>query len=296
MKILVIGATGMLGHRLALELPRYGHEVWAAVRGPAEEFSKLGITEPVRSIGGVDVTDLTSVDRAIEISAPEVVINAAGIVKQRKESADPIASIGVNALFPHQLMALASNLEIRVLTISTDCVFTGNEGGYSETDTPDATDLYGRSKLLGELDYGNSLTIRTSIIGRELEGAKGLLEWFLENREGEVRGYSKAYFSGLTTIRLAKIIGERLVVETDLRGIYHLASERISKYELLSSIRDALGINVKIEPFEGVEIDRSLDGSKLLRRLGLDAPNWREMIDELAEDKTPYETWRTKNT
>jgi dTDP-4-dehydrorhamnose reductase len=213
-------------------------------------------------------------------------------VKQLDEAKDPIPSILVNSLLPHQLAELSRTVDARLIHVSTDCVFSGRVGNYTEDDTPDPVDLYGRSKLLGESVAPQVLTIRTSIVGRELEGAHGLLEWFLNQNNGTVRGFRRAVFSGWSTTALARAIGDVLETQPDLAGLWHVAATPITKFDLLSLVRDAFELDVAIDPDEEFACNRSLDGSRFRVRTGITAPEWPEMVDELREESAFYDALR----
>jgi dTDP-4-dehydrorhamnose reductase len=283
MKILVLGASGMLGHK-----------VWSIL---GSRFETLGtVREPTahpvfaggdRIVTGVRVDDFPSVHRVVSEGRPDVVVNCVGIVKQLSAAHAHIPSITVNALFPHQLADLTASIGARMIQISTDCVFSGRRGGYREDDEPDPIDLYGRTKLLGETGYDHTLTIRTSIIGRELAGAHGLLEWFLA-QEGEVRGYTKAIFSGVTTQTLAETIAQLIVDQPALAGTWHVAGEKISKYDLLCRLAELYERDVEIKPDDSVVIDRSLDDTRFRTATELPRPGWDDMLEELRRDPTPY--------
>jgi dTDP-4-dehydrorhamnose reductase len=265
-RVLILGATGMLGHALLEALgPRF--DTFATVRGHSPED---------RIRGAVDAHDPASARRVLAELQPDVVVNCIGVVKQRPESADPLVSIPVNALFPHHVAGACSEVGARFIHISTDCVFSGRTGNSSETDVPDAVDLYGRSKILGEPGERH-LTLRTSLLGRELHGASGLVEWFLA-QSGSVRGYTRAMFSGLTTAVFARVIEDVILGHRELRGLHHVAAEPISKYELLLLLREAFGKSISIEPDPSVVIDRTLDGSRFRAATGFVAPSWREMV------------------
>ena len=283
MKILVLGASGMLGHK-----------VWSIL---GNRFETLGtVREPIAHpafaggdsiVAGVRVDDLLSVQDVVSKVRPDVVVNCIGIVKQLAAAQAHIPSIAVNALFPHQLAELAASVGARMIQISTDCVFSGRRGGYREDDEPDPIDLYGRTKLLGETPYDHTLTIRTSIIGRELVGAHGLLEWFL-SQTGEVRGYTRAIFSGVTTETLAETLGQLIADQPQLAGTWHVAGEKISKYDLLRSLVDVYESDVVIKPDDSVVIDRSLDDTRFRNATELPRPGWADMLEELRRDPTPY--------
>ncbi|HEY2846949.1 MAG TPA: sugar nucleotide-binding protein, partial [Pyrinomonadaceae bacterium] len=203
MKVLILGATGMLGHKLYQDLGQ-NFEVWGTIRGEVSELDVYGFYNAEKIIGSVDAADIGSVQRALNIACPDVVVNAIGAIKQVAAGNDPIDALTVNSIFPQKLAKLTDHRGARLITVSTDCVFSGKKGNYNETDSPDATDLYGISKRFGEPSGAKVLTLRTSIIGRELRSQHGLVEWFLSQRGTTVPGYVNAVFSGLTTIALAR--------------------------------------------------------------------------------------------
>jgi dTDP-4-dehydrorhamnose reductase len=287
MRVLVLGAGGMLGHKLCQRL-RGRFEVVGTVRGEPAAYAGYRALDGVELRGGVDAERVETVGQVLEAVRPDVAINAIGTVKQRAESKDPITAITVNALFPHQLARLCSGLGARVLHFSTDCVFAGSRGDYREDDVADATDLYGRTKLLGELAGPGCLTLRTSIIGRELGGAQGLIEWFLSQRGGRVRGYARARFSGLTTPVLADLVGDLLERNRDLEGLWHVSAEPISKLDLLEIVNRVYGTGVSIERDEALALDRSLDSSRFRARTGFRPPGWETMIADMHADEASY--------
>ena len=280
----------MLGHKLWQRL-RERFDAYATFRQPSSINARWGIFDAARSLGNVSAEDFGSVVQACSQVRPDVVINCIGIVKQHAAAKDPAASIEVNALFPHRLAAYCRDAGARLVHLSTDCVFSGHKGNYSEADPPDAQDLYGRTKLLGEVASEGCLTIRTSMIGRELQGSHGLLEWFLSQR-GRVRGFTRAVFSGLTTLALAEAIADVIVDQPGLSGVWHLASEAISKFDLLTLVKQTYGLAIEIEPDETFVCDRSLDGSLFRQATGIQAPSWPEMIKQMRADPTPYEKFR----
>jgi dTDP-4-dehydrorhamnose reductase len=281
----------MLGHKV-WQAFRHRFDAWVTIRGEAPHANPLLAGD--RVIHAVSADDAGSLSRAWETARPTVVVNCIGIVKQLAAASDPIASISVNSLLPHRLAALAARAHARMIHISTDCVFSGGRGGYREDDLPDAQDLYGRSKLLGEVTGRGCLTVRTSIIGRELSATTGLLEWFLGQREGRVKGYTAARFSGLTTLALADLLAGLVERHAGLEGLYHVASEPITKYDLLCRLNQAYGAGVRIEPSGEVRIDRTLDGSRFRAATATAPARWDEMIAALAADPTPYNDWRRK--
>jgi dTDP-4-dehydrorhamnose reductase len=219
---------------------------------------------------------------------PNLIINAAGIIKQVPEATDKASMIEVNAVFPHRLSAMAREIGAKVITIGTDCVFSGKKGNYAENDIPDAADLYGRSKLLGELSEEHCLTLRTSIIGRELGSRHSLVAWFLSNRGKTVKGYTRAVYSGMPTVVLAETIQKLLNKGNWIAGIYHVASRPITKFRLLEKLNAAYDAGITIEPDDSVEIDRSLNGELFCELTGIKIPDWDSMIDRMANDDHVY--------
>lgn len=291
MRILIMGGVGMLGHKL-WQVCQQHFDTWVTVRLSYRYYARYGLFDPDRMLGGVNVFDFDSVMRALTTVQPDVVINAIGIIKQLPTAKDPIISLAVNSLFPHRLAVLCQAADARLIHISTDCVFSGRKGMYTEDDVPDAEDLYGRSKLLGEVSGLRCLTLRTSIIGRELGTANGLVEWFLSNRGGCVQGYTNAIYTGFPTLILAQVIADVIERHPELSGLYHVSSEPISKYELLCLLREAYQLSIDIEPYPDVCIDRSLDSSRFRKATGFAPLPWPEMVQAMATDPTPYEDWR----
>ena len=291
MRVLILGASGMLGHKL-WQVCRNRFETWATVRSSYQEYARFNLFEPERLLGGVDASDFYTVVGAFEAVQPTVVINAIGIIKQLPAGKDPIASLSVNSLLPHRLAKLCEATSARLIHISTDCVFSGRKGMYTEEDVPDPLDLYDWSKLLGEVGGPNCLSLRTSFIGREMETTHGIVEWFLSNRGGCVRGYTNAIFSGFPTLILADIIANVIERHPDLSGVYHVSSDAISKYQLLYLLRDAYQVPIEIEHYPDVTVDRSLDSSRFRATTRYFPPPWPEMVEKLALDRTPYGAWR----
>ncbi|MEZ5047994.1 MAG: SDR family oxidoreductase [Chitinophagaceae bacterium] len=280
---MVLGATGMLGHKLVQEMSG-AHSVVACLRRPEPSSAIATIAPNCEQITGLDVRDPAQLERAIDRAAPDIVLNCAGIVKQQPAAMDPIEVIETNALFPRRLALLTRRRGMRLIHFSTDCVFSGRKGMYSELQAGDATDLYGRSKLLGEPELDNCLVLRSSIIGHELRGQFGLLEWFRSRKGQQAEGFSQVFFSGLTTLAIARLVNEIVDHHRDLSGLRHVASERISKFDLLSAINDRYQLGIQLSRNEQVRCDRSLDASKLLGEVGWRAEAWPVMVDEMYQD------------
>ncbi len=283
MKILILGGDGMLGHQL-LRTWTGRHDVTVTLRQPLEHYERFGLFNRQNSIAGVEATTPGVVDDLLARLRPDAVVNCIGIVKQRAEAHEAIPSIQVNALLPHRLLARCRQQGARLVHVSTDCVFSGRRGMYTEDDIPDPVDLYGRSKLLGEVSEAPGLTLRTSIIGLELSRFTGLIEWFLAQR-GMIHGFRRAIYTGLTTRETARVIEHVLTQRPDLSGVWQVASAPISKYELLVGLADRLGrTDVEIRPDDDFFCDRSLDGSRFARAAGYEVPAWDAMLDELADE------------
>lgn len=291
MRILIFGGNGMLGHKLVQSFQEK-FDVWTTLRGTLANVAKFEIFDAEKTIGKIDVADPEAIRKAIELSRPAVVINAVGIIKQLPTSKDVVNTLTINSIFPHRLADLARRFDFRLICISTDCVFAGTKGNYAETDTPDATDLYGLSKYLGEAAGENCITLRTSIIGRELETTHSLVEWFLSNRGKVVKGFVNAIYSGFPTVVFADIIENLILEHPDLNGLYHVSSDPINKLELLELIKARFGLDIEIEPFEDFRIDRSLDSTKFGEATGFVPQSWEKMIELMAADKAPYDKWR----
>jgi dTDP-4-dehydrorhamnose reductase len=291
MRVLILGGGGMLGHKL-WQSYRERFDTWVTVRSDARAYAGGQLFDASRTISGVDALHFDSVVRALAIARPTVIINCVGIIKQVAAAKDPLMSVGVNSLFPHRLEQLSRAVGARLIHISTDCVFSGRKGNYVETDPSDAEDLYGRTKFLGEIAGENALTLRTSIIGRELSTASGLVEWFLRTPHERVRGYTRALFTGLTTNELADVIAEVITRHKSLSGVYHVASTPISKYDLLVLLNDVFGRKIEVEREETVVIDRRLDGTRFREQTGYVSASWPEMLARMASDVTPYDEWR----
>ncbi|MFC5476143.1 dTDP-4-dehydrorhamnose reductase family protein [Paraherbaspirillum soli] len=284
MRVLILGVSGMLGNtvfRYFSEDSRY--EVFGSARsaGVREAFPP---SQSERIIAGVDVENQDSLALLFSKVRPDVVINCIGLIKQLAEANDPLQAIPINALLPHRLARLCQIADARLVHISTDCVFSGTKGNYKESDVSDAKDLYGRSKFLGEVDYANSITLRTSIIGHELHSANGLIGWFLA-QQGTVQGFAKAIFSGLPTVELAHIIREFVVPRAELSGLYHVASQPISKFDLLELVAGIYKKDIEIVPDVQFTIDRSLNADKFHAASGYLAPAWPELVKKMSDFK-----------
>lgn len=278
MRILVLGASGMLGNAMIRVLSEKADwQVHGTVR---TESSKRLFNADIagRLISGIDVEQHDSLTQAFIRIHPDVVINCVGLIKQLADADDPLHAIPINALLPHRLARLCELSGARLVHMSTDCVFAGNKGDYRESNPSDAKDLYGRSKFLGEVAYPHTVTLRTSIIGHELQSAHGLVGWFL-SQQGQCNGFTRAIFSGLPTVVLAQIIRDVVIPRADLSGVYHVAAQPISKYDLLKLIAEAYGKKIEIIPSGQLAIDRSLNADRFRDATGYVAPSWPKLIE-----------------
>ena len=284
-RVLVLGGTGMLGHAV-WGTCRERFDAYATVRADELGGAAAEVLDAERTVTGVLIEEPRSIARALDETKADAVVNCIGVVKQAVD--DPAVAIRANALFPHELAAACRERGARLIHVSTDCVFSGRRGGYAESDVPDPVDLYGRSKLLGEPAIPGALTIRTSMIGREISTSHGLLEWFLSQSGGSVRGFTRAVFSGPTTPVLSRAIADVIERHEELEGLWHVGAEPIDKHRLLALLRDAFDVDTEIEADDGVVIDRSLDSSRFRDATGWSPPAWEEMVTELAETAEEY--------
>lgn len=290
-KVLILGGSGMLGHTLFRNLSgKPSLDVFATVRSSKELVGWLPTDQMKKVRRDVDIHQTDSLVKVFTEVRPNFVVNCIGIIKQVPEAEDPLATITTNALLPHRIALLCGAVGARMIHVSTDCVFDGEKGSYAESDLSNATDLYGRTKHLGEVAYPNCVTLRTSIIGHELKGNYGLVEWFLSQKE-TVRGFRKVIYSGFPTVELARIIGDYVIPNPEMSGLYHVSSNPISKYELLKLINVQYGKKIEIEPEDSFRLDRSLDSSIFRSLTGYNPPTWTELVRRMYQDYSqgPYQ-------
>lgn len=287
MRILILGAGGMLGHKL-LQYMQVKFDGWGTVRSDARVYAKYRIFDLERMLSGVNAFYFDSIIRAVAKIRPDWVINCIGIIKQLEQANDPLISIEINSLLPHRLAHLCQACSCRLIHISTDCVFSGSKGQYSEEDVSDAEGLYGRSKYLGEVTEENCLTLRTSIVGRELNSSNGIVEWFLRPDHNNVNGFTNAIYSGLTTHELSVLIGDIIGNHPQLSGLYNVASKPISKYDLLCLLKKSFNVSTIICPVDIPQIDRTLVSTRFDKTTGYISPSWSDMVEQMAKDTGPY--------
>ncbi len=273
----------MLGHTLWERLPLHFPDTHTTLRKGAADYGHDDLLKRDGVIEHVDVTDFRLLAGVLKAVKPAVILNCIGLTKRREEPQNPIPSIMLNALFPHQLAALAKDLGAWLLHFSTDCVFDGKTGGYGDDSPANATDLYGRTKGLGEVLGSHVLTLRSSFIGKELVKGTELLEWFL-SQKGVVRGFKNAIYTGLTTLELCRVIEKLLLEYPRASGLYNVSSAPISKFDLLKLIGTKMHPDVDIVPDESFCCDRSLDSTRFRREFNYTPPAWTTMVEELSQE------------
>ena len=284
---LVLGATGLLGSAVYRALSEGGPDASGAplavagtIRdGGARRFFAPPLADGLRVVG--DLQDAGELDRLLDAVGPSVVINCLSLA--RAAWSEPLRLFAMLSVLPRRLAAVCRRRGIRLVQIGSDGVFSGSGGGYTEDDLPDATDAYGMAKILGEVDGSGAITLRTSVIGHELASQDALLEWFL-SQEGECRGFTKALYSGLPAIELARVLRDVVLPRPDLEGVYHVAGAPISKFDLLALVGEVYGARARLVPDESVALDRSLSADRFRRETGYSAPPWRDLVARMHED------------
>lgn len=283
--VLVLGASGMLGSMLFRVLSESTSlRVFGTIRNP-DARGRFAPSLRDSIFSEVNVESESSILKVLASVRPAVVINCVGIVKQLPNSKDHLESLIINSLLPHRLARYCTATSARLIHFSTDCVFSGKSGSYKEDDFPDADDLYGRSKFLGEVTGSGVVTLRTSIIGHELAGSRSLIDWFLA-QEGMVRGYKNAIFSGLPTVHIARITRDFIIPNSRLSGLYHLSAEPISKFELLRLVASRYRPRAQVTEDGSLVVDRSLDSTRFRTAAGFSPLSWPELIQEMAETRS----------
>jgi dTDP-4-dehydrorhamnose reductase len=285
MRVLVLGASGMLGNAVLRAFFDKGeYETYGTIRNDAlRSFFPEALQKTLFS--NIDVLDQDALVSIFARVKPDVVINCVGLIKQLAKANDPLTVLPINSMLPHRLANLAALAGARLVHVSTDCVFSGDKGAYLESDQSDAEDLYGKSKFIGELhDAPHAVTLRTSIIGHELNSSHALVDWFL-SQQGSVRGYTKAIFSGLPTVELARVIHDCVLPKPELYGLYHVSAKPIAKFDLLQLVAKAYGQQIKIEPDDRLVIDRSLDSRRFTEATGYVAPEWPALVQLMHQQR-----------
>jgi len=278
--ILVVGATGLIGSTLFMRLSlNSNYNVFGSIRN-SNDKSYFPFKLANKLIANAEASNYQKWSLIFEKVKPDIVINCLGITKHLQEGDDPLITIPINSYFPHYLNSICEKNHSRLIHISSDCVFSGAGGNYLESDIPDAQDLYGRSKALGEVSQGSAITLRTSTIGHELHSSFGLLDWFLAQSHS-CQGFKNAYFSGVTTQELSRIIENYVIPDQGLQGLYHVGAAKISKFKLLSQIAHEYDKKIEIIPNYEFKIDRSLNSDRFCEATGYQPPAWSKLIREM---------------
>lgn len=291
-RILILGGGGTLGHKLWQTLPGKFSDTFVSIRKKRDFYARCGLFAGPNVVDGLDLRDFSHLNTVLDELKPGVIVNCAGVTLRSKEALDKNSAISINALLPHRLAEWCSYNGARLIHFSTVCVYDGKKGAYTEDDAPDARDLYGVTKALGDVSAPFALTLRSSFIGREIFGGTELLEWFLSQKGKKIKGFRKALFTGLTTNKLAELVGGLIEKHPQLNGLYHVSSETVSKYDLLGLMKEAYRMDVEITPEDGFEMKRDLNGARFKKAAGFVCPPWKIMMAEMAADTTPYAAWR----
>lgn len=289
MRIVILGGTGLIGHKLFQQLSKRFESVFAVIHRSKAEFQQYEIFSSSNVIENIDVSDFKVLDGVLQALQPDVIINCIGVTKRHPEANTSKLCLNLNSLLPHILADWGVRHNARVVVFSSDCIFDGRYGKYDEESLPSAVDLYGRSKFLGEVYGNNCLTLRTSFIGRELSSFTELLEWFIAQNGNTVRGYTNALYTGISTLFLSDVVSDIIENHQGLSGLYHLSGDVISKYDLLCLARDAFKLDIEIIPEDGFACHRTLIGKRFRDATGIIVPSWQEMMLDLAEDKELYD-------
>ncbi|MDO8805209.1 MAG: SDR family oxidoreductase [Elusimicrobiota bacterium] len=291
-KVLILGGGGTLGHKLWQVLPSKFPDTFVSIRKQRDFYAKCGLFTGPNVIDGLDLRDFNRLSAVLDELRPAVIVNCAGVTLRSKEALDRNSAISINALLPHRLAEWCSRSGARLIHFSTVCVYDGKTGGYTEDCLPDARDLYGVTKALGDVTAPFALTLRSSFIGREIFGGAELLEWFLAQKGKKIRGFTKALYTGLTTNKMAELVADLIEKHPALNGLYHVSSETLSKFELLKLMKEAYKLDVEIEPDDTFECKRDLKGGRFEGAAGFVCPPWRQLMAAMAADSTPYGDWR----
>ncbi len=285
--ILVLGTSGMLGNAVFRQLSDDGRYAVTGTLRSADARRHFPNAGPADLLANIDAAHDSDLIAAFTAAKPDVVINCIGVIKQTAAASDPLPTLTINALLPHRIARLCAMTGARLIHISTDCVFSGTRGNYREEDFADASDLYGRSKYLGEVDHPHAITLRTSIIGHELGSRHGLVDWFL-GQSGTVKGYRQAIFSGLPTVEVADVIADFVIPNPGLSGVLHLSAAPINKYDLLSLVADVYEKTVDLQADDAISIDRSLDSSKFRAATGYQPATWPELVRKMHRSRNAW--------
>ena len=290
MRILILGGSGLIGNRLVRTLDEVA-DVFATTRKDDSDGFPKKLLKRNKWITKFEASDFKLVEKKIRESKPDVLINCVGDTKRGLFPKDLSSQMQINSLLPHFLNSLAIDLGVRLVHLSTDCVFSGGKGNYSETFVPDAIDVYGRFKADGEFCNPFNLTLRTSFVGREINSFTNLFEWARRNQNRKIQGFKNVVYSGFTTLAFSTIVKEIIFEKQNLTGLWNVASKPISKLDLLVMLNDSLKYNLDIESNDEVVLNRSLNSEEFKKSTQICIPSWAKMIEDYALD----DIWYTEN-
>ena len=285
MKILVFGATGMIGHKMFQLLTMNNLEASGTVRHAPANYLSVSFFANQRIIPSIDVTKLASVQSLLNSRNPDIIINCVGITLRKPEIKDEELCVKVNAEFPHFLKKYVEVNKKYLIHFSTDCVFSGKADSYTEDSKPDATDVYGRTKALGEVSGDHALTLRGSQLGSEVFGKSELLEWAIAQSGQSIKGYDQAIYSGVTTNGVADLVADLIQRPKRLTGLYQVASQPISKYDLLCKVNQIFKLRMKIEPDSSYKNRKVLSAAKIASEIGYRCASWDQMLQQTYQDR-----------
>ena len=287
MKVMILGGAGMLGHQVYLKLKtEFGAtNVAITLRKTKQHYDKFGIFKEAVAFDELDVLNFPQVEVALNKFKPDYIINCIGLTLRKKELGDVEKCIQVNSMLPHRLAKWGELNNSRVIHFSTDCVFDGKKGNYTEKDIPTADDLYGQSKFLSEIIYPNSLTIRLSVVGRELEGKTEFIEWFLSHKGKSVNGFAGVNYSGLSTNVVAKELIRIIKNYPKISGTYQMASEPMNKFDILKIVNEIYQTKTEIKESADYKNDKTLNCDLYTQLTGFKKPSWKSMIAEMKQEE-----------
>jgi dTDP-4-dehydrorhamnose reductase len=289
MRILILGGNGLIGHKMYQLISNNYQDTWVTLRNNLSSYSYSEIYNSEKVIDKIDLSNFKLLLNQLNVLNPDVVINACGITIRRGIDAFKSNSIILNSALPHFLNEWVVSNNKRLIHFSTDCVFSGKKGDYLDNDIKDAIDIYGLTKSMGEvIDSKCAITLRGSMIGRELENKTELLEWFLHQKNNVIKGFTNVIYSGITTVRMAEIILKIINEYPNLSGIYNISSEPISKFDLLKKWNDKFSINATIEIDKNYTSNKNLISDKLFKIIQLEQPIWDDLIHQLKIDEELY--------
>ena len=284
MKILILGGNGMIGHKLYQVISKKYPNTWVLFKKKYELVQNNLLYKKDFVIDDFDVCDFSRLIQLLNNLKVDIIINAIGLTIRRNVYEIQSKSILINSVLPHVLNEWVISNDKRLIHFSTNCVFSGKDGFYNEESFVDSNDFYGRSKALGEIISTNSLTLRSSMIGRELENKTELLEWFLSNKNGTVSGYNKAIYSGITTNCMADFVVKIIENYPDMNGLYNVSSEKITKFDLLKLFNEYFDTNITIIPNNLFATNKALNSEKFFKKTGFIKPDWVDLIKDLVND------------